>query len=559
MLSPQAKTVESEPMLVDIEISAIDATAPVHKSTFKWKEPLRVWYKIRNPLDTEIDVLLQCQIRDPVTGDIHVPDKTVRVQPGTEWYSLTTSAPSHAGKANVIWEIYAPAWEKKYGEIGKEKYLTIEKGELPEEPTVKKSTTLRVIPSNFTVKTGESTYISAQLTADGEGELEYKTINWSAEKGTLSSKSTVSGESNTYQAPNYETVDTVMVSFAGSEGYRGSKYVVFINVKASFKIIDFETEWWETVSAEEPQFVITVFNKGDHEFTITKVVLSGIEVWNGRFTVNSGSRADLKISDISEVTERNLVNNLNEVYIENAFQQPAYHHNIVITGDLPTTSSYSEGHTQVFSWTRIIRPPELFIEVDYMPGHKPTQSVLDYITDYYAREGISVTFYVDDEVSLDSEMTIDEFFNYEATFNDLGDDKITSFWFFWKDYKLTSKWKWVLFGEVDVTNNANGYTYTGGRNDAGNYIFVADKSNDELASTWEEYGVTAEEVETVVLMHELGHTIGILKTDTEGNQVYDPNRWSVMSYLSIVNCNSAPIRYSSEYWELRDIEYYTAD
>ncbi len=345
------KAVQSEPTLVDVEISAIDTTTPVHKSTFKWGEPLQVWYKIKNPLDIEIDVLLQCQMRDPVTEAILVPDQVVRLHPGTDWYSLTAFAPSHAGKTGVTWEIYAPDWKKKYDQIWKEEYLTVEKGELPEEPTVKKSTTLIVLPSSIAIESGKNSYFSAELTADGVGELEYKTINWTVEKGTLSSGSTVMGEGILYRAPNYETVDTVTASFAGSEGYQESKDSASINVKANFKTISVETEWWETVRPEEPQFIITIYNKGNREFTITKVVLSGIEVWRGRFTVGAHSKEELEISDISSVFERCLLNNLNLVYIENATSNP-FAHNIIITNN--SSFSYKDGHTTVNAYIGLI-------------------------------------------------------------------------------------------------------------------------------------------------------------------------------------------------------------
>jgi uncharacterized protein YihD (DUF1040 family) len=204
----------------------------------------------------------------------------------------------------------------------------------------------------------------------------------------------------------------------------------------------------------------------------------------------------------------------------------------------------------------IIAMYELFIEIDYMLGHKPTQSVLDYIEEYYLQRDILITFYVDDEVPLDSEVTLEEFFKYEAQYNDMGDDKIIYHWR-GREYKLTVKWKWVLYGTVDARSSiTNGYAYTGGRDDAGNYIFIADERNDRVAIIWEEQGVTAEEVETVVLMHELGHTIGIIRYNEEGCEIFDSHMWSVMATLTPANCNANPIRYSSEYWELRNMEYY---
>ncbi|MCP8309499.1 MAG: hypothetical protein H3Z54_12550 [archaeon] len=79
---------------------------------------------------------------------------------------------------------------------------------------------------------------------------------------------------------------------------------------------------------------------------------------------------------------------------------------------------------------------ELFIEIDYMKGHEPTDTVLMYIHDYYYARGISVTFYINDIVvdpTPDTKVTGDDFANIEANFND-------------HDFGYYSKWKWVLFG-----------------------------------------------------------------------------------------------------------------
>ncbi|MEM3665748.1 MAG: CARDB domain-containing protein [Candidatus Bathyarchaeia archaeon] len=197
---------------------------------------------------------------------------------------------------------------------------------------------------------------------------------------------------------------------------------------------------------------------------------------------------------------------------------------------------------------------ELFIEIDYMLGHRPTQSVLNYIEDYFLQRDVLVTFHVDDEVPLDLEVTREEFFSFEMQYNDMGDDKIVYNW--WgREYKFTSKWKWVLFGTMDAEDGANGYTYCA-HDDGGNYIFISDESNDELAFMLRNQNVTPEKVETVVLMHELGHSIGILRIDENGDQVYDSDWWSVMARLSPINCNANPIRYSQEYWALRNMESY---
>jgi len=206
---------------------------------------------------------------------------------------------------------------------------------------------------------------------------------------------------------------------------------------------------------------------------------------------------------------------------------------------------------------------ELFFEIDYMTGHRPTDSVLTYIKNYYIDRGISVTFYVDDEVPIDPVVTSDEFWTYEATYNDLGDDKIVD-----GNRVFFSKWKWVLFGTVDE-RGVNGYTYTPPTHpmatEAGNYIFIADETNDNWANEWWNryiFGVTEEEAETVVLMHEMGHSIGITRLrwdrlERQWEEVYDRDLTSVMSWLNPLNCNAIPIHYSNAYWNQRDMEYYT--
>jgi predicted Zn-dependent protease len=40
-----------------------------------------------------------------------------------------------------------------------------------------------------------------------------------------------------------------------------------------------------------------------------------------------------------------------------------------------------------------------------------------------------------------------------------------------------------------------------------------------VAEVWEKLGVTAEEIEMVILMHELGHAIGIIRYNEEGCEI----------------------------------------
>ena len=194
---------------------------------------------------------------------------------------------------------------------------------------------------------------------------------------------------------------------------------------------------------------------------------------------------------------------------------------------------------------------ELFIEIDYMTGHAPTPEVLDYIKGYYlgnnpSGDVIQITFLVEDvdEVPYDPSVSETDFWNIEAQYND-------------NDYGYYSSYKWVLFGStVEGSPGVVGYTYVqSSRRDllAGNYIFIADEEADNWATTSElEIGA-----EAVVLMHELGHSIGIAKVHPAFGEQYDPDTFSVMSYLSVDNAGKYMTwYYSVDYWATRNMEYY---
>jgi len=214
---------------------------------------------------------------------------------------------------------------------------------------------------------------------------------------------------------------------------------------------------------------------------------------------------------------------------------------------------------------------ELFIEIDYMEGHEPDLTVLDYVETYYLERGVNVTFYIDEAVTFDESVSDTDFWNIEATYNNLGDDAYGT------DGVYMSKWKWVLYGTtVEGKPDVVGYTYvtfsikyvppTGRILSvdclAGNYIFIADGAGDSWASN---VGIEPYGAEAVVLMHELGHSVGIVNVGWSGNvytgfglgEIYDPDPSSVMSYLSTTNAGLyGEWYYSDEYWKLRNMEYY---
>lgn len=147
-------------------------------------------------------------------------------------------------------------------------------------------------------------------------------------------------------------------------------------------------------------------------------------------------------------------------------------------------SSVSNGDSQIIS--RAGRPGSqpktysLFIEIDYMTGHRPTDEVTTYITNYYLQRGIQVTIKIDEEVSIDASVSDDEFWNLEATYNQ-GIDRAN----YNPTFELSKlNQKWVLFGTAvengdgTIDTKTLGYTICWGNfRDlvSGNWIFVADK------------------------------------------------------------------------------------
>lgn len=225
---------------------------------------------------------------------------------------------------------------------------------------------------------------------------------------------------------------------------------------------------------------------------------------------------------------------------------------------------------------------EIYFEIDYMTGHEPTNSVLDYIHSYFRDNGIFVYFFIGDEISpAKTSVTEDEFWQFEAMYNDaeLYDDQAqdgvdTDGDTHDREYYL--KEKWVLYGTVWAEDDTlHGLTNSLiarrdnpdwlGDTVAGNYIFIADQACDDYAQELASSGVTLEEVETVVLMHEIGHSMGIgisywawieAEQREDWIELYDGSKWSVMHRTCPKNCNADPIRYSKRYWIQKDMGYY---
>lgn len=198
---------------------------------------------------------------------------------------------------------------------------------------------------------------------------------------------------------------------------------------------------------------------------------------------------------------------------------------------------------------------ELRLEIDWLEGHAPSHESLAYIINYFKESARThVLIHFNEEISLDAWHQIDpderttknEFEQFEGIYNNLGDDKIDP------NPVYTSKWKWILFGARWTKPETGGLTfpYDINRWAAGNYIFIAD----DLIFT--------EEIETVVLMHEFGHSIGIWDWGFndeigEWEENYDAIPWSVMTRADNYRYNNEiDETYSPHYWKMRNMEYY---
>ena len=196
----------------------------------------------------------------------------------------------------------------------------------------------------------------------------------------------------------------------------------------------------------------------------------------------------------------------------------------------------------------------LTIEIDYMEGHRPTDSVLDYMQSYYAARGITITYDLPSEatVPLDNSVSDADFWTIEAEYNAGEDNAINA-----DDGKYTLPLKWMLFGTtVEGAATTVGYTYcvTTFRDlVAGNYIFVADKAADEWANS---HGISQDGAEAVLVMHEFGHSIGIC-TVRAGGEVYCSDYYCVMSYLRTQNAgNIGNWYYCNTHWKTKNLDYY---
>lgn len=172
-------------------------------------------------------------------------------------------------------------------------------------------------------------------------------------------------------------------------------------------------------------------------------------------------------------------------------------------------------------------------EIDYMDGHEPHTSVIDYIEDYYIKHGFArIEFTIDDEVTHDDALSLTEYNSYYNSYF---------------DHSGVSRWKYVLFGHKGEGDYASslGWAYV-----SGTKVFIADNACDSYANSY--LWVTHAEVEQVVLMHECGHSIGIIDYDSNGDEDYCSVGGCVMNKVNaFTNCGSYPW-YCYHHWGQRN-------
>ena len=203
----------------------------------------------------------------------------------------------------------------------------------------------------------------------------------------------------------------------------------------------------------------------------------------------------------------------------------------------------------------------LYYEIDYMSGHYPPASVRVYMQNYWKAFAIQVTFKVDDVVtdptSSDGKITSTDFWEIEKKYNDVWhyDDRAFGSS---ASGKYTLREKWMLYGTWASSSTTGGscwVTRSGSDALGGNYIFIADSMIDNWEAT---NAIPSEGGEEIVVLHEAGHSIGILKYSASYYEVYDSDYYSVMSNMRLENAKYiAPYwYYSKEYWALTNLSYY---
>jgi hypothetical protein len=169
----------------------------------------------------------------------------------------------------------------------------------------------------------------------------------------------------------------------------------------------------------------------------------------------------------------------------------------------------------------------VFVEVDWMAaegsclGHKPPDSVLEYVEAYYKIHGYDrVEMQFNEEIGHAINVNASEFqLHYVPTYF----DKFG-----------VMHWRYVLFGHFG--DLWNGYCI-------GEESFIADAI------------CSSEALRRGVLMHEFGHSVGIIERDELGREFYCWNQFCCMSVFGVATMTPW---YCGFHWSLRQYPLWSA-
>jgi hypothetical protein len=239
--------------------------------------------------------------------------------------------------------------------------------------------------------------------------------------------------------------------------------------------------------------------------------------------------------------------------------QSAGSHRVYVTAYGSTGKSVSSSYTTISIVTSY--EAEIWYEIDYITGHAPTTAMLNYWVSYWDSRAIIAHPVLDDEITNTkyTQLTTSLFWEVEKLYNDdlsqaPGDDRAYGNV---NNGNPFLQEKWMLWGAYWYQANIGGFCYvwaSGNDGLAGNYIYI----NDGGLADWEaSYGLTNAGGRIVALMHEAGHSIGVIKYSGR-SEYYDPDYYSVMAIIrSTYNAAFTNLwYYSREYWATRNLGYY---
>jgi hypothetical protein len=210
-------------------------------------------------------------------------------------------------------------------------------------------------------------------------------------------------------------------------------------------------------------------------------------------------------------------------------------------------------------YTDQVQAYEIYYELDYISSHEPDPIVIEYIIEYFKSRGILLRFNLD-EISYEELNIIGLSRSMISNGINFDEFELISEYFFSMNRK-GPQYKWILYGGFVEEGDVLGVSYARtiiGRTIECRHILIALKKCEQIA---EELDLNPYQVEAVTLMHEIGHSIGIIKESTIGTEIYDSDSYSVMALLRRKNCEQyldgqPNWHYSEQYWKYRYMSFY---